>query len=469
MPPLPWTSLLAPQPGAADRALVVGLDCASPWLLFERWRAHLPQLDALMRGGIWGRLRSCHPPITVPAWMVMASGQDAGEQGVYGFRNRVPGGAPGQLQLAMRDLFQGTPLWESLGQEGLRSTVLGVPGTWPPRPLQGKLIPGPLTPQDAPRSWPPELMQQVDEACGGYLFDVEDFRGLAPEALVQEVTLMTRRRFAAARALAQEDDWNLFWMVEMGLDRLHHALWDAVDPQHPRHQPGSPLAQALLDYYILLDEEIGRLWRLCDDGLTSLLVVSDHGARSMLGGVCVNRWLIQEGYLVLLPGQEDEPGRFDPARVDWSRTRAWSMGGYCARVFVHQQGRDPGGVVPPGQVEALLAELAQGLEALPDPSGRPMATQARRSQELFAQRRGAAPDLMVYFGDLAWRAIDTIGGSGLYTRSNDTGPDAANHDWDGVLVMSGAGIRAQGEVQGASLLHIAPALRHLLGAQGEEA
>jgi len=27
-------------------------------------------------------------------------------------------------------------------------------------------------------------------------------------------------------------------MVEIGLDRLHHAFWRFLDPAHPRHEPG---------------------------------------------------------------------------------------------------------------------------------------------------------------------------------------------------------------------------------------
>jgi len=30
---------------------------------------------------------------------------------------------------------------------------------------------------------------------------------------------------------------------------------------------------------------------------TAILVVSDHGAKSMQGGVCINEWLWREGYL----------------------------------------------------------------------------------------------------------------------------------------------------------------------------
>ena len=32
---------------------------------------------------------------------------------------------------------------------------------------------------------------------------------------------------------------------------------------------------------------------------TSVIVVSDHGAKRMVGAVCINEFLIREGYLVL--------------------------------------------------------------------------------------------------------------------------------------------------------------------------
>ena len=57
----------------ASRALVIGLDCAPPQLVFERWREELPTLRSLMERGRYGVLRSCDPPITVPAWACMTS------------------------------------------------------------------------------------------------------------------------------------------------------------------------------------------------------------------------------------------------------------------------------------------------------------------------------------------------------------------------------------------------------------
>src|SRR3990172_854916 len=71
------------------RLFVIGLDCAPPELVFEQWRAELPHLNRLLSAGAFGRLQSCTPCITVPAWSVMTSSKDPGTLGIYGFRNRA--------------------------------------------------------------------------------------------------------------------------------------------------------------------------------------------------------------------------------------------------------------------------------------------------------------------------------------------------------------------------------------------
>ena len=425
----------------------------------------MPALGALMDRGAWGPLRSCHPPITVPAWRIMASGQDAGSQGVYGFRTRT-GEGYGDIALTHSGMFQAPALWDRLGACGLRTTLIGVPGTWPPRPLAGKLVTGPLTPDGAAFTYPESLGARVDALTeGAYTFDIQDYRHVPPEELVAQVRRMTRTRARVTEALARDDDWNLLWSVEIGLDRLHHALWHHVDPAHPRYIAHSPLDEALLDYHRLLDEGIAALVEACDEGETAFLVVSDHGARPMEGGVLVNTWLIERG-LLTLKAPLDEPTRFDPALIDWSRTRAWAVGGYCARVLLNLQGRQPQGIVAASEADALLAELKAGLEAIPGPDGAPLDNRAWRGDELYEVRRGHAPDLSVYFGDLGWRAIDTLGVEALHTEVNNTGPDAANHAWDGIFVAAGAGIEALGRVEGARLLDVAPTIEALLGVEG---
>ena len=46
------------------------------------------------------------------------------------------------------------------------------------------------------------------------------------------------------------------------------------------------------------------------------------------------------------------------------------------------------------------------------------------------------PDLLVYPDDLNWRAIGTVGHETIYSDENDTGPDDANHDYNGILISN---------------------------------
>src|SRR6059058_166859 len=72
-----------------SKAMIIGLDCAEPSLVLERWRDQLPTLAGLMQRGRYGRLCSVVPPITVPAWSCMMASRTPGDLGIYGFRNRA--------------------------------------------------------------------------------------------------------------------------------------------------------------------------------------------------------------------------------------------------------------------------------------------------------------------------------------------------------------------------------------------
>ena len=200
-----------------------------------------------------------------------------------------------------------------------------------------------------------------------------------------------------------------------------------------------------------------------EDAVT--IVMSDHGARPMMGGLCFNDWLIQEGFLAL----EEKPTGPMPikeARIDWSRTRAWGDGGYYGRLFLNVKGREPQGQVEPADYEATRDELIAKLEAAPGPDGQPLGTKVHKPQDVYPEVRGVAPDLIVYFGDLEWRSVGSVGNTSLYTYENDTGPDGANHDRDGVFIMKGLPGQQTGKVDGMQLVDVGPIdprhLRHRL-------
>ena len=444
------------------RIFLLGLDCATPQLLFERYRADLPTFSALMEQGAWGRLKSSDPPITVPAWTCMLSGRDPGELGFYGFRNRADHSYD-KLMLANSRAVKVPRAWDVASEAGLDVVVLGVPQTYPPTPVRGVMVASFLTPtKDSTFTYPPLVKWELDRLAGGdYVIDVEDFRTDDKARLLEAIHTMTRRRFDVMRAWVDQKPWSLFCAVEMGPDRIHHGFWRFCNPDHRLHEPGNPFESALLDYYRLLDAELDRLLALLPAD-ASLLIVSDHGARSMEGGVCVNEWLIREG-LLKVKRYPDEVTTLRYDNVVWEETRAWGEGGYYGRVFLNVEGREPHGVIPEREHLAFRGELAQRLREIPGPDGAALGTVVHTPEELYREVNGVPPDLLVYFGDLAWRSVGSLGHRAIHTLSNDTGPDDANHDHHGIFIARDAALAGRGELSDLTLYDIFPTILDRLG------
>ncbi len=449
---------------SAPKVVIIGLDCAEPTLLFDRFAHRLPNLSRLREQGVWGTLRSCDPPITVPAWMSMMSSKDPGTLGYYGFRNRADHSYE-RMTTATSLVVKEPLLWDYLGRAGKKVILLGVPQTYPPRPVNGLMITDFLTPSiESQYTYPPELKVEIAALpdVHPYEFDVSDFRTPDKGKIRDGIVRMTAKRFALARHLLATKPWDFFMMVEMGTDRVHHAFWQYMDPKHHRYEPGNPFESVIEDYYVQVDQEIGKLLQVLPAD-TNVLVVSDHGGQCMEGGVAINEWLVREGYLVLQEPPKT-PSRLEACKVDWAKTTAWGSGGYYGRVFLNVKGREPHGLIEPEDYEAKRSEIADKLEALPDHEGKPMGTRAIRPESLYKTIRGIAPpDLFIYFGDLRWRSVGTIGTGQIYTFENDTGPDDANHAPYGLLIASGPGIDPSGPVSGMQLMDVTPTVLDLFG------
>ncbi|HKG21641.1 MAG TPA: alkaline phosphatase family protein [Blastocatellia bacterium] len=450
------------------RVMVIGLDCATPQLVFERWRNDLPNLRSLMEAGIWGKLRSSDPPITVPAWMSMMTSKDPGRLGFYGLRNRVDYSYE-KMATANSTFVKEPTVWDILSERGKRVILIGVPQTYPPRPVNGEMVTCFLTPStDKQFTYPASFKEEVQRVTGGYILDAVGFRVDEDEKdrVLKTIYEMTEKRFKLARHMVEtRADWDFFMMVEMGPDRIHHMFWKYTDPEHPKYVPGNKYEESIHDYYKFVDAQIGDLLAMAGEE-TAVLVVSDHGARGMVGGICFNEWLMREGYLVL----KNRPEKAVPVEqcdVDWSRTRAWGSGGYYARLMINVKGREPQGIVEPGEeYERVRTGLVEKLAALRDHKGEPMHTFAVRPEDVYREVRGVPPDLFVYFGNLSWRSVGSVWPSepdSVYTFENDTGPDDANHDWHGIFIMRDGAGNGSLEGQGMNLKDVAPTVLSLLG------
>lgn len=445
------------------RVAVIGLDCATPQLLFDRFADEVPNIRSLVADSLHGDLQSITPPITVPAWACAMTGKTPGQLGIYGFRNRKDNTYEG-LSIATSHAVQEPAVWDLLGEAGKRSLLVGVPPSYPVKPVEGWRVSCFLTPPSAQRyTWPPELATEVEEEVGEYIFDIPNFREQGEEYVLGQVTAMTERRFKVARRLVRNKPWDFFMIVEMGLDRLHHVFLHYCDPAHPKYEPGNRFETAFVDYYRLLDREVASLLEVLPDDAVTILM-SDHGARAMIGGVCFNDWLVAEGYLALTE-RLDGPTPVGKAPIDWPNTVAWGDGGYYGRLFLNVKGREPEGALASHDYERVRDELAGKLEAMPGPDGQPLGTRVIKPEDAYTETRGVAPDLIVYFGDLEWRSVGTLAmeGGGVFTHKNDTGPDGANHDKKGVFALRGLDGLPTGPTEDLNLIDVGPTLMKLYG------
>lgn len=442
------------------KVLVIGLDCAAPELLFGDER--LGNFRRLMERGCYGRLESVIPPITIPAWQCMVTSQDPGSLGVYGFRNRADH-SYSKLSIANSRSFKAMAIWDYLALEGKKAVLIGVPPSFPPRKVNGICVGCFMTPSvEDEYTHPPAIKDEIRSLVGEYLVDVKGFRTDDKDWLRDQIFEMSRRQFTVVRHYLKHAEWDYFHFVNIALDRVHHGFWKYMDPRHPEYKAGSPYESVIADFYLHLDEEVGRILELLD-GDTAVLVVSDHGAQALQGGFCVNEWLIEKGLLVL-ETYPREVTPFGKLKVDWARTRVWSEGGYYARVFFNVKGREPQGVIEPDDYERFREEMKAMFEATSGPDGAPLGTLVFVPEKIYQEVRNVAPDLLVHFGALNWRSVGGVGYNGvIHLRENDSGPDDCNHAQFGAFILAAPNVPELGEIKGARLLDIAPTLMEVGG------
>ncbi|MDG3002956.1 alkaline phosphatase family protein [Paludisphaera mucosa] len=267
------------------KILVIGLDGAAPEILLGDER--LSTIRSLMEIGCYGRLDNVLAPGSAPAWMCLATGQDPGSLGFYGSRNRHDH----ETQLVDARSFQAPTMWEQVAKEGGRSILVDVPPGYPPRPVDGISVCC-LPPPDAvdgTLTHPPEVATAIEKLVGTYAVDPRDFRTDDEAGLSHKILAVSRKQFTVVRHLMENEPWDYFHFVELGLDWIQRAFGRVQDAE-------GPSAEVVRDYYLHLDEELAKVLDLLTED-TVVLVVSVQDARAgrSFGGASEPSSQIREG------------------------------------------------------------------------------------------------------------------------------------------------------------------------------
>jgi predicted AlkP superfamily phosphohydrolase/phosphomutase len=246
-------------------------------------------------------------------------------------------------------------------------------------------------------SHPPSYAKDLAKAIGPFytLGMDEDTNALSDGSLTDEAFLAQCRDISDQRDAMLAEELKTF---KSGLlvcvydtpDRVQHMFWRAQDPDHPAHAGSEAHAGAILAAYKRLDETLGKVWPAVDER-TLLVVASDHGFAPFRRAVHLNRWLAENGYLSLKDPAAAPEDFFQG--VDWSKTRAYSLG-LGGGIYLNRKGREPSGIVEDKDADALLAEIADKLKGWKD-GGAPVVARAAMRKDVFSGPLSSnSPDLM---------------------------------------------------------------------------
>lgn len=494
------------------RTLVVGLDGATPELLFGMVdRGELPALARLRGRAAWGTLRSTLPPMTLPAWSSFLTGVEPGDHGIFDFFVRQP--LTGRVRfIDARDRAVPT-IPRLLSDRGLRVGTFLFPTTWPPEELTGGQVSGFDSPvaTRVPRSAcaPRSLHGRIRSLLGRDLA-YADFSELrkgarweerAAEALLRGIEDKER---LAVHLVEDGPPYDLFAILFGEADTACHHFWNLADPLSPRHDPVRALefGDVVAAVYRRLDAALGRLLS-AGPGWDRVIVASDHGFGPASDRVLhLNSFLAQEGFLrwrrgsgpagdlgrglarLLPPRLLEETLRCAPrallarweggsrwGRIDLARSEAFSdEASYAPSIRLNLAGRDPLGIVPGGMAgsasrEMVVGRLERALLAWRDPicGGRVVRAVHRREELYPGPCVDRAPDLVLELetpGGCTYNLLPSGPGDAPVTRlprdrwrGAKGGTMSGSHRRDGVYLMScPPGERGERELEIARLL-----------------
>ncbi len=206
----------------------------------------------------------------------------------------------------------------------------------------------------------------------------------------------------------RHDPPTLMVSIFTSTDSVSHMMFRLIDPKSPRYDPelAAKYGDSIERVYERMDEVVGKVEKSMKPG-GILIIVSDHGFHSWRKGFNTNTWLVQNGYMTLKNPQAKAKaydleelfgqGSFFP-NVDWSHTRAYSLG--LGQIYLNERGRERDGIVEPGaQAHALAQEIQKKLLAYRDPdTGKPVLEDVYLAKQIFhGPYMAEAPDIQLNF------------------------------------------------------------------------
>ncbi len=465
-----------------SRVLLIGWDGAD-WRILDPMieQGALPNLKALVDRGTRAVLRSTIPTHSWAAWPSFLTGVDPADHGVYDILETVPG-THKQYPVTYKSIKERTFV-EDLSAAGKTGVYADVPLLFPAPAIKGDIAAGGVLPKGRPYTHPEDLPETLEKA--GVPWEINGMSWTTyrnkPDAYLEEALRITGKRIKATEWMMDNTDWDFLMSVWVSVDRTQHCLSNYVGPDHPDYPKLSktPRYQKVVDVYRQLDDSIGAMVEHTNDD-DIVIFMSDHGFQSCSRAVNMDQLLRKLGYLEfsasnMLYG----PMQWGPMRtvarkvydvlglhgkvslkqaVNWQKTKAYtSIRSTGEGVSINLTGREPDGIVDPGDFEKVRNELMDKLASFvdPDTGKKPVKAIFRREEVFKGKYADTAPDILMEPAEQY---------SLTHAKSAVEKADwlAGDHRPEGVIAVSGP--RVQSFAEPPMLIDLAPTILAALDA-----
>lgn len=490
--------------------VMIALDAGDPEFI-QHWvrEGYLPTIGALMQRGCWGRIAGREQLSEWGNWTSLLSGISRSRHGFYYFRQLVPGSY--DLRLFTPHDTGVLPFWSHLRGSGKKVAVIDPP--------ESELVPGlsglqlldwatRYLPQRKvrPAAEPQVLLREARQIFGPQIM-VDDYspRKDPDEDRGVYRTLLDRvgKKGALCRHLLAK---NHFDLVVVGFYEAHdaaHRFWEYRSEAKTAgdKSTSSELATAVREVYRAIDQQIGTLLAQLPSE-ANIFIVSCYGMETLYPTTgLMDRFFPQLGYHAnpTSAAQPQTPGlhpkallqRLIPKPVraalyqhlptrmqerllaaqfrggtDWSQATAFAIPAlFTSFVRVNLRGREPQGIVAPGDEYAVLLDrLEADLRQLTDPqTGTAAVRQITRTVEAFHTHPPATlPDLFVDWQPGTHFMPRVVHPRAELTQQEPNYFRGSYHSHEGFLAAAGPLIQARGALGDLSLLDVAPTCLALL-------
>lgn len=455
----------------SPKVVFIGIDGASLDVLLPLCEKGLtPGFAQCLSEGISGPLRSVIPTISATAWTSLYTGVNPGKHGIHDFVNRLPGRYG--FKMATAADRRRKPIWSLLSEVDRRVCVIGGTLTYPPDPVNGQMLSGLGSPCKGgypghksyayPESFDQEITEKVGRFHIGPIVPQQHLshKTRYADEIQREILRTVDYRNRLHEALLQKENYDFSFFFYGETDLASHLFWD---------EPAF-----LSKVYEAIDPFILRLCRTDD---IQIFIASDHGFGPCRRLLNLRKWLVDQGDLRLsssfkgkalakvraLMGMSVNP----LSDVSWPGTRAFVGGSSAGSLFLNRVGREPLGIVPSQEADAVCEEISRKLLRVQDPQTKRSVLEkiVFRKEAFSGETEEYAPDMVPIFqggygvGLRRRGRGDTDEGSLFSDSVHWTG----DHVLDGIWMAKGDPFRHGGHLEGARIIDVAPTLLYLFG------